>query len=131
MGVFSQCWKQQYPYLLTLIRAVPGKTGGVAGYVMVDVNVEKLGALVLGSFPDKENAWLFIVDSSGQMLLSTPYYLLGERDALSEDLQPFAQAEAGYSKMLRMDGEEWNTVWPRRAAPCIIASAIAPPLCAI
>ena len=110
---------------------MPGKTGGVAGYVMVDVNVEKLGALVLGSFPDKENARLFIVDSSGQMLLSTPYYLLGERDALSEDLQPFAQVEAGYSKMLRMDGEEWNAVWPRRAAPCIIASAIAPPLCAI
>ena len=107
VGVFFQRWKQQYPYLLTLIRAVPGKTGGVAGYVMVDVNVEKLGALVLGSFPDKENARLFIEDSSGQMLLSTPYYLLGERDALSEDLQPFAQAEAGYSKMLRMDGEEY------------------------
>ena len=61
---------------------IAGTNGAVAGYVMVDVNVEKLGALVLGNFPDKENTRLFIVDSSGQMLLSTPYYLLGESDAL-------------------------------------------------
>ena len=61
---------------------IAGTNGAVAGYVMVDVNVEKLGALVLGNFPDKENTRLFIVDSSGQMLLSTPYYQLGESDAL-------------------------------------------------
>ena len=61
---------------------IAGTNGAVARYVMVDVDVEKLGALVRGNFPDKENTRLFIVDSSGQMLLSTPYYLLGESDAL-------------------------------------------------
>lgn len=82
ISVFFQRWRGSYPYLVTIMSTIAGTNGAVARYVMVDVDVEKLGALVLGNFPDKENMRLFIVDSSGQMLLSTPYYLLGESDAL-------------------------------------------------
>ena len=106
VNVFFQRWNQQYPYLLTLIRAVNGSSGELAGYMMVDVNIEKLGALVLGNFPDKESNRLFIVNQSGQMLLSTPYYLLSERDTLPEELQEFASVEAGYSKMVQLNGME-------------------------
>lgn len=105
--VFFQRWNNQYPYLLTLIRAVPGARGTVKGYAMVDVNIEKLGALVLGSFPDKESARLFITEPSGQMILSTPYYLLGDQDTLPGELQAFVGEEAGYSKMVRMEDGEY------------------------
>ena len=107
ISVFFQRWRGSYPYLVTIMRTMAGANGTAAGYVMVDVNVEKLGALVLGNFPDKENTRLFIVDSSGQMLLSTPYYLLGESDALPESLQRFAGEEAGFSEMTLIEGEEY------------------------
>ncbi len=105
--VFFQRWNDRYPYLLTLIRAIPAKNGGIAGYMMVDVNIEKLASLVLGSFPNKENGRLFAVDSSGQMLLSTPYYLLGERSTLPDELQALASGKAGVSQMLRVDGNDY------------------------
>ena len=105
--VFFQRWNNQYPYLLTLIREMIGKNGVRTGYMMVDVNIEKLGALVLGNFPDKENARLFIVDKTGQMILSTPYYLLDDRDTLPDELQEFAGVEAGYSQTIKMNGNEY------------------------
>ena len=105
--VFFQRWNNQYPYRLTLIRDMTGKNGVTTGYVMVDVNIEKLGALVLGNFPDKENARLFIVDKTGQMILSTPYYLLGDRDTLPDELQEYASVPAGYSQTIELDGSEY------------------------